>query len=226
MVVTATEQLVVRESHAHHTIRVAQELIKALLGLDVPNSNRVVVARREKPLIKDFAVLVSFAVSVDGHHPALVSDELFYITLDQVVRSDYLVTAADKEPLFVQVKAVDCILRCYERLVNFPGLQIDSSDYFVPRTREKQVHILMNDGAVHRIAKLVNTNTVLLLYVPLPNCAIVCRTEQVVVAVSEVVDLVCVADERLELGHCHFSQIISDFPEANKPVAVADIHED
>ena len=107
MVVTATEQLVVRESHAHHTIRVAQELIKALLGLDVPNSNRVVVARREKPLIKDFAVLVSFAVSVDGHHPALVSDELFYITLDQVVRSDYLVTAADKEPLFVQVKAVD-----------------------------------------------------------------------------------------------------------------------
>ena len=155
-----------------------------------------------------------------------MSDELFYITLYQVIRSDYLVTAADEEPLFIQVKAVDCILCCYERLVNFPGLQIDSSDYFVPRAREKQVHILMNDGAVHRIAKLVNTNTVLLLHVPLSNCAIVSRAEQVIVAVSEVVDLVCVADERLELGSCHFSQIISDFPEANEPVAVADIHED
>ena len=158
VVVTATEQLIVREGHAHHSVAVTQELIEALLGLNVPNTNRIVVARSEQPFVENLSVFVPFAVSVDCHDPALVSDELFNVALYQVVRSDDLVTATDKEPLVVQMEAVDCVLRCDERLVNLACLEVDSSDNLVPGARKKQVHVLMHNGAIHRITEFVDSD--------------------------------------------------------------------
>lgn len=117
------------------------------------------------------------------------------LTSRQVIRPNHRINTSNEEPFVPQVQTIDSFARGDEASINLTSFQIDGSDNFVPGSCKQQVVLLMHSGVVDRVLEFVDTSASFALNVPLAHRAILRSTEQMVLLIGQVVDLIGVADK-------------------------------